>query len=180
MIQSLIHLSCPWFVNNHPALHITQRQSRKFLQYMVKLHLICQIPCHRRPPRVLNYLRYIEGDRIRTKYKVASIEHQFSWTRPGFLADIWIFLYYNFLPIPNKVSFGLDTKLLKDDSFLYPVTPGCCIWPFQGELWHHWSAKMGTWISRYFYLDYNMRHTVSKCGQPRVPFTDVVVTRRLW
>ena len=50
MIKSSIQLSCPWFVNSHPDLHITQRISCKLLQYPVRLHLICQIPCHRRPP----------------------------------------------------------------------------------------------------------------------------------
>ena len=50
MIQSLIHLSCPRFVNIHPDLCITQRMSCKLLQYPVGLHLIRQIPCHHRPP----------------------------------------------------------------------------------------------------------------------------------
>ena len=50
LIQSLIQLSCPRFVNSHPALHITQRISCKLLKYPVGLHLIRQIPCHRRPP----------------------------------------------------------------------------------------------------------------------------------
>ena len=50
MIHSLIQLSCPHFVNSHPALHITQRMSYKLLQYPVGLHLIRQIPCHRHPP----------------------------------------------------------------------------------------------------------------------------------
>ena len=50
MIQSLIKLRCPRFVNSHPALHITQRISCKLLRYPVGLHLIRQIPCHRRPP----------------------------------------------------------------------------------------------------------------------------------
>ena len=48
--QSLIHFSCPWLVNSHPALHITQCMSCKLLQYPVRLHLIRQIPCHHRPP----------------------------------------------------------------------------------------------------------------------------------
>ena len=43
MIQLLIHLRCPQFVNSHPDLHRTQRQSCKLLQYLVGLHLICQI-----------------------------------------------------------------------------------------------------------------------------------------
>ena len=50
MIKSLIHLSCPRFVNIHLALHITQRMSYKLLKYPVGLHLILQIPRHRRPP----------------------------------------------------------------------------------------------------------------------------------
>ena len=50
MIQSIIYLSCPRFINSHPALHITQHMSCKLLQYPVGLHLIHQIPCHRRPP----------------------------------------------------------------------------------------------------------------------------------
>ena len=50
MIHSLIQLSCPRFVNSHPALHLTQRMSYKLLQYPVGLLLIRQIPCHRRPP----------------------------------------------------------------------------------------------------------------------------------
>ena len=41
---------CPWFVNSHPTLHRTQRQSHKLLQYLVGINLICKIPCHRRPP----------------------------------------------------------------------------------------------------------------------------------
>ena len=32
IIHSLIQLSCPWFVNSHPALHLTQRMSCKILQ----------------------------------------------------------------------------------------------------------------------------------------------------
>ena len=50
MIQSLIQLICPRFVNSNPALHITQLMSCKLLQYPVGLHLIRQIPCHRHPP----------------------------------------------------------------------------------------------------------------------------------
>ena len=50
MIQSIIQLSCPRFVNSHPDLHITQRMSCKLLQYPVGLHLIRQIPCQRPPP----------------------------------------------------------------------------------------------------------------------------------
>ena len=50
MIHSLIQLSCPRFVNSHPDLHLTQRMSCKILQYPVGLHMIRQIPCHRRPP----------------------------------------------------------------------------------------------------------------------------------
>ena len=50
MIQSLIQLSFPSFVNSHPDLHITQRMSCNLLQYPVGLHLIRQIPYHRRPP----------------------------------------------------------------------------------------------------------------------------------
>ena len=50
MIHSLIQLSCPQFVNSHPALHLTQHMSCKLLQYPVGLLLIRQIPCHRRPP----------------------------------------------------------------------------------------------------------------------------------
>ena len=50
MIHSLIQLICPRFVNSHPALHLTQRISCKLLQYPVRLLLIRQIPCHRRPP----------------------------------------------------------------------------------------------------------------------------------
>ena len=50
MIHSLIQLSCPWFVNSHPALHTTQRTSCNLLQYPAGLHLIRQIPCHCRPP----------------------------------------------------------------------------------------------------------------------------------
>ena len=52
MIWSLIHLSYPRFVNSHPAHHRTQFQSRKLLQYLMGFHLIRQIPCHRRPPRM--------------------------------------------------------------------------------------------------------------------------------
>ena len=40
MIQSLIQLSCPRFVNSYPALHTIQRMSCKLLQYLVRLHLI--------------------------------------------------------------------------------------------------------------------------------------------
>ena len=40
------------FVNIHPALHRTQRQSRNLLQYLVRLLLIHKIPCHRCPPRM--------------------------------------------------------------------------------------------------------------------------------
>ena len=50
IIHSLIQLSCPWLVKIHPDLHLTQRMSCKLLQYPVGLLLICQIPCHRRPP----------------------------------------------------------------------------------------------------------------------------------
>ena len=50
IIQSLIQLSCPRFVNSHPDLHITQLMSCKLLQYPVGLVLIRQIPCHRSPP----------------------------------------------------------------------------------------------------------------------------------
>ena len=49
MIHSLIQLSCPWFFNSHPALHITQHMSCKLLQYPAGLILIRQIPCHHRP-----------------------------------------------------------------------------------------------------------------------------------
>ena len=51
MIHSLIHLICFQFVNSHPSLHITQGMSCKLLQYLVRIHLIRQIPFHRRPPR---------------------------------------------------------------------------------------------------------------------------------
>ena len=50
MIQSLIQLIFPRFVNSHSDLHIKQRMSCKVFQYPVRLHLIGQIPCHRRPP----------------------------------------------------------------------------------------------------------------------------------
>ena len=50
MIQSLIQLSCPRIFNSHLDLHITQRISCKLLQYPVRIHLIHQILCHRRPP----------------------------------------------------------------------------------------------------------------------------------
>ena len=50
MIHSLIQLSCPRVVSSHPDLHITQRMSCKLLQYPIGIHLIRQIPCHRRPP----------------------------------------------------------------------------------------------------------------------------------
>ena len=50
MIHSLFKLSCTWFVNGHPALHLTQQMSCKLLQYPVGILLIRQIPCHRRPP----------------------------------------------------------------------------------------------------------------------------------
>ena len=46
----IIKISCPRFVNSHPALCLTQRMSCKLLQYPVGLLLIRQIPCHRRPP----------------------------------------------------------------------------------------------------------------------------------
>ena len=49
MIQSLIQLICPRFVNSHWALHITQLTSFKLLQYPIGLLLIRQIPCHRLP-----------------------------------------------------------------------------------------------------------------------------------
>ena len=52
MIWSLIHLSCSRFVNSHLYLHITQRRSRKLLQYLFRLQLVRQIPCHHRPPRM--------------------------------------------------------------------------------------------------------------------------------
>ena len=52
MIQSLIRLSCPRFVNIHPALHRTQLHSHRIIQYLVGLQMIRQIPCHRRPPRM--------------------------------------------------------------------------------------------------------------------------------
>ena len=51
MIQSLIHLSCPRLFNSHLAQHRTQCQIHKLLQYLLGLHLIRQILCHRRPPR---------------------------------------------------------------------------------------------------------------------------------
>ena len=50
MIHSLIQRRCPWFVNSHPDLHLTQRMSCKLIQYLVGLLLICQIPCHCRLP----------------------------------------------------------------------------------------------------------------------------------
>ena len=50
IIHSLIQISCPWFVNRHADLHPAQSMSCKLLQYPVGLLLICQIPCHRRPP----------------------------------------------------------------------------------------------------------------------------------
>ena len=49
MINSLIQLSYPRFVNSHLALHITQHMSCKILQYPFVLHLILQISCHDRP-----------------------------------------------------------------------------------------------------------------------------------
>ena len=52
MIQSLIYISCLRCVNSHPDLHITQLHSFKPLQYLVGIQLICQIPLHRRPPRM--------------------------------------------------------------------------------------------------------------------------------
>ena len=39
MVQSLIHLSCPRFVNSHPALHITQHTSCNIIQDLLGLHL---------------------------------------------------------------------------------------------------------------------------------------------
>ena len=51
MIQSLIHLSCTWFVNIHPNLYITQHKSFKLLQYPVGLHLI---PSNTMPPPSTN------------------------------------------------------------------------------------------------------------------------------
>ena len=50
MIQSLIQLICHRFFNSHPTLHISQHTICKLLQYLVGLHLIRQIPCHRSPP----------------------------------------------------------------------------------------------------------------------------------
>ena len=32
---------------------------------------------------LINYLRDVEGDKIRMKYKIAGIGHQFSWGKPG-------------------------------------------------------------------------------------------------
>ena len=49
MIQSLIHLRCPRFVNSYRSLHITHLMSCKLLQYLVELHLIRQIPCQCHP-----------------------------------------------------------------------------------------------------------------------------------
>ena len=46
MIQSIIQLICSWFVNIHPALHRTQCQSSKLLQYQVGFYLIHKIPCY--------------------------------------------------------------------------------------------------------------------------------------
>ena len=51
-IQSLISIIYPRFVNSNPALHRTQRQIRKLIKYLVGLHLIRQITCHRRTPRM--------------------------------------------------------------------------------------------------------------------------------
>ena len=39
MIHSLIQHICPWFINIHPALHLTERMSCKLLQYPVGLSL---------------------------------------------------------------------------------------------------------------------------------------------
>ena len=50
MIQSLIQLSCPRFVNSNPDIQIKQHMSCKLLQYPVGILLIRQIPRHRRPP----------------------------------------------------------------------------------------------------------------------------------
>ena len=49
MDQSLICLSCPQFVNSRPDHNRRKFHSCKLLQYLVRLHLIRQIPCHRRP-----------------------------------------------------------------------------------------------------------------------------------
>ena len=50
MIQSVICLSWPRFVNSHPALHRTQLQSRKLIKDLVGIQPILQIPCHDRSP----------------------------------------------------------------------------------------------------------------------------------
>ena len=49
IIQSLIHLICPWFVNSRPNIYRTPGQVRKLLQYLFGIHLVCQIPYHQRP-----------------------------------------------------------------------------------------------------------------------------------
>ena len=43
ILQSLIHLSCPCFVNIHQYLHRTQCQRHKLIQYLVGLQLIHKI-----------------------------------------------------------------------------------------------------------------------------------------
>ena len=51
--DSIINPPLPSSVfNSHPDLHITQHQSRKIIQYLVRLHLISQIQYHRRIPRM--------------------------------------------------------------------------------------------------------------------------------
>ena len=50
MIQSLINLSCPWFVNSYPAFSRKHRQIHKLLRYLFGIQLICQILCQRRQP----------------------------------------------------------------------------------------------------------------------------------
>ena len=52
MIHLSTHLRFSLFVNSHPGIHRTQRQSRKLLQYLVGIQMIRKITCHRHPPRM--------------------------------------------------------------------------------------------------------------------------------
>ena len=87
-IQSVIHLSFPRFVNIHPALHRKKGRVTSFFDtwseftWSIKYH---GTSVH---SGLINYLRYVEGGGSRMKSKAASIEHQCSWTRPGFLARV--------------------------------------------------------------------------------------------
>ena len=112
MIHSLNQLSCPRFVNSHPALHLTQHMSCKLLQYPVGLLLIRQIPCHCRSPNdgscniygcIVDVSKFTPAQR--QQHAVMLLEHYHELCNRNDPSSTFVSLP----PIPNIESFSQST-----------------------------------------------------------------------